>query len=82
MHIAGKNAAVTQSSITKDWPEDPVAALRKIAEFLDENMDLKGHRYPDDADKRSFTGYWQSVSFFYGLQAIQHYARSYQSSSS
>ncbi len=37
-------------------PDDPVAALHKIADFLDENMELKGHIYPDGADRRSFTG--------------------------
>ena len=35
-------------------PEDPVEALHKIADFLDENMKLKGCRYPDNSDKKFY----------------------------
>jgi len=63
-------------------PNDPVEALHKIADFLDENMKLKGCRYPDNSDKKSFIGYWQPIEFFYDLQAIAHYARKFESSAS
>lgn len=62
-------------------PEDPREALCAIADFLNKNMKFEGHRYPENADKRSFAGYWQSVDFFYNLKSIAYYAEKYGSSS-
>ena len=58
-------------------PDDPIEALHVISSFINKNMELKGHRYPDGADKKSFVGYWQDVNFFYNLKAIAHYAGEY-----
>lgn len=55
-------------------PDDPRKALIELADFIN-TMTRASHRYPDGADKREFTGYWQSIEYFYKLQGYAHEAR-------
>lgn len=56
-------------------PNNPYEALAKIADFLDSAQYDDDHMFPPDANKREFTGYWQSVDFFYDLQGHAYEAR-------
>ncbi len=54
--------------------DEPNKALIELANFID-TMNLPGHQYPDGADKREFTGYWQPIEYFYELQGYASEAR-------